>query len=271
MTELSVDYDIRIDPANVGDHHLWSFGRKTNCDGDRQRRLRGLDLRLQHDAAAHGPEATTPTTGVERPAVDDLRAARGRVEAPDLHAAAQRDGTTLDRRPLRGRRGDRPHRQPDRGAHRQRGRHQLQLPRPLAGAGATTRCAGRCATSASTTARCPRTRRSRSPSRRAWPGVRDDAAAIDLGLTSAIVDDIDLPKVGTKAGSQITWTTSNPAVVTAAGVITRPALGPARGDRDADRPPDQGPRGRHARHRDHGAGAVRRRRSPSRATPTTWR
>ena len=40
MTELSVDYDIRIDPANVGDHQLWSFGRKTTCDGDGQRRLR---------------------------------------------------------------------------------------------------------------------------------------------------------------------------------------------------------------------------------------
>src|SRR4030095_15815765 len=33
MTDLTVDYDIRIDPANVGDHHLWSFGRKNNgCD-----------------------------------------------------------------------------------------------------------------------------------------------------------------------------------------------------------------------------------------------
>src|SRR5205085_9039552 len=40
----------------------------------------------------------------------------------------------------------------------------------------------------------------------------------------AIVDDIKLPTVGSKAGSQITWTTSNPAVITAAGVITRPAL-----------------------------------------------
>ena len=39
------------------------------------------------------------------------------------------------------------------------------------------------------------------------------------------MDDIDLPDVGTKAGSRITWTTSNPAVVTASGVITRPAFG----------------------------------------------
>ena len=56
-------------------------------------------------------------------------------------------------------------------------------------------------------------------------GVRADAAAIDLGLTSAIVDDIALPAVGSVAGSRITWTSSNPAVVTAAGVITRPARG----------------------------------------------
>ena len=32
VNDLTVDYDIRIDPANVGDHHLWSFGRKANCD-----------------------------------------------------------------------------------------------------------------------------------------------------------------------------------------------------------------------------------------------
>jgi hypothetical protein len=56
-------------------------------------------------------------------------------------------------------------------------------------------------------------------------GVRADAAAIDLGLTSAIVDDIALPTVGSVAGSRITWTSSNPAVVTAAGEITRPARG----------------------------------------------
>ena len=56
-------------------------------------------------------------------------------------------------------------------------------------------------------------------------GVRADAAAIDLGLTSAIVDDIALPAVGSVAGSRITWTTSDPAVVTAKGAITRPARG----------------------------------------------
>ena len=91
MTELSVDYDIRIDPANVGDHHLWSFGRKTELRRDRQRRLRGLDLRVQHDAPPHRPERDDADHGRERAAVDDLRAARGRLEAPDLHPAAQRE------------------------------------------------------------------------------------------------------------------------------------------------------------------------------------
>ena len=96
MTELSVDYDVRIDPANVGDHHLWSFGRKTNCDAT-ARRLRGLDLRLEHDAPAHRPERDDADHRRQRAAVDDLRAARGRLEAPDLHAAAQRERDQLDR------------------------------------------------------------------------------------------------------------------------------------------------------------------------------
>ena len=51
MTELSVDYDIRIDPANVGDHHLWSFGRKTSCDATANGGYARLDLRLQHRCA----------------------------------------------------------------------------------------------------------------------------------------------------------------------------------------------------------------------------
>ena len=133
MTELSVDYDIRIDPANVGDHHLWSFGRKTDCDATH--RLRGLDLRLEHHAPAHRPERDDADHRRERAAIRDLRAARGRVEAPDVHAAAQRrtaragpgvlyeDGVEIGRNTNL-----------TVAAERQRGGHQLQLPRPLAGA-----------------------------------------------------------------------------------------------------------------------------------------
>ena len=86
-------------------------------------------------------------------------------------------------------------------------------------------CAARCATSGSITGLCREDEAIALAEPPGVTGVNDDAAAIDLGLTSAIVDDIDLPDVGTKAGSRITWTTSDPAVVTAAGVITRPPLG----------------------------------------------
>ena len=78
-------------------------------------------------------------------------------------------------------------------------------------------------------------------------GVNDDAAAIDLGLTSAIVDDIDLPTWGPRPARAITWTTSDPAVVTAGGVITRPALGQPAATATLTAKSDQGPRGGHAR------------------------
>ncbi len=51
-----------------------------------------------------------------------------------------------------------------------------------------------------------------------------DAAALSLGDTSAVTENLTLP---TKAagGSAITWSSSNPAVVSTTGVVTRPAPG----------------------------------------------
>ena len=57
---------------------------------DREQRLRRLDLRLQHRAPAHRPERHDAHDRRERATLADLRAARRRVEAPDLHATAQR-------------------------------------------------------------------------------------------------------------------------------------------------------------------------------------
>jgi hypothetical protein len=51
-----------------------------------------------------------------------------------------------------------------------------------------------------------------------------DASAIDLGDTSAVVGDLDLPTAG-PAGSAITWASSDPAVVSTDGRVTRPATG----------------------------------------------
>ncbi|WP_158630339.1 immunoglobulin-like domain-containing protein [Glycomyces terrestris] len=51
----------------------------------------------------------------------------------------------------------------------------------------------------------------------------EDAAAIDLGDTSAVTADLDLPDQGAN-GSRITWASSDPAVVGADGTVTRPAM-----------------------------------------------
>ncbi len=54
--------------------------------------------------------------------------------------------------------------------------------------------------------------------------VTADADALDLGDTSAVDTDLDLPRTGV-GGSAITWATSNADVVTAAGQVTPPPAG----------------------------------------------
>ncbi|NUT96542.1 MAG: family 43 glycosylhydrolase [Saccharothrix sp.] len=51
-----------------------------------------------------------------------------------------------------------------------------------------------------------------------------DVALLDLGDTSAVTADLTLPSTG-PYGSDITWTSSDAAVVTGTGVVTRPAAG----------------------------------------------
>ncbi|HEX6353326.1 family 43 glycosylhydrolase [Actinophytocola sp.] len=52
----------------------------------------------------------------------------------------------------------------------------------------------------------------------------EDAAALDLGDTSAVTDNLALPAKGA-GGSAISWSSSDPAVVSDTGVVTRPAPG----------------------------------------------
>ncbi|MFE9443539.1 family 43 glycosylhydrolase [Streptomyces sp. NPDC006602] len=59
----------------------------------------------------------------------------------------------------------------------------------------------------------------------ATQGVADDKAALSLGDTSAVTADLALPRTGTAGGSTISWASDNPAVVSAAGAVTRPAAG----------------------------------------------
>ncbi|MGW0585338.1 immunoglobulin-like domain-containing protein, partial [Streptomyces sp. NPDC002920] len=59
----------------------------------------------------------------------------------------------------------------------------------------------------------------------ATQGVEDDRAALDLGDTSAVTDDLDLPKTGPAGGSTLTWASDNADVVSGSGKVTRPAAG----------------------------------------------
>ncbi|MBD3945375.1 immunoglobulin-like domain-containing protein [Nocardioides ganghwensis] len=56
-----------------------------------------------------------------------------------------------------------------------------------------------------------------------------DAAAIDLGDTTAVTSDLVLPATGTR-GTTITWTTSDASVVEADGTVHRPAYGAPDGE-----------------------------------------
>ncbi|WP_167550988.1 immunoglobulin-like domain-containing protein [Cellulosimicrobium cellulans] len=56
----------------------------------------------------------------------------------------------------------------------------------------------------------------------AQDAVAADAAALDLGDTTAVVTDLALPAKGV-GGSAVTWASSDEAVVSASGAVTRPA------------------------------------------------
>ena len=223
MTDMTVDYDIRIDPANVGDHHLWSFGRKTNCDGTANADYAGSIFGSNTMRFRTGLSATTPTTGssVQRTMTYALRegvwkhvtyAQQRNANGTSWTGILYEDGVEIGRTT------------------------NLTVAPTVNAAGTNCNFLGRSQAPAHYALRGT-LRNFRVYNRPlsedeaialAEPpgvaGVKDDAAAIDLGLTSAIVKNIDLPRFGTKGGSQITWTSSNPAVVTATGVITRPAL-----------------------------------------------
>ena len=269
MTELSVDYDIRIDPANVGDHHLWSFGRKTNCDGTANGDYAGSIFGSNTMRLRTGLSATTPTTGasVQRTMTYALREGvwkhltytqQRNANGTSWTGVLYEDGVEIGRTT------------------------NLSVAPSVNAAGTNCNFLGR--SQAPTHYALRGTLRNFRVYDRplsedeaialAEPpgvaGVSDDAAAIDLGL-----DERDrrrtstCPRSGRRAARRSRWTTLEPRRGHRERRHHPAGARPARGDRDADRPSDQGPGGRHARHRDHRAGAVRRRRSPSPATPTT--
>lgn len=228
MTEVSVDYDINVDPANVGDHHLWSFGRKTSCEATANSAYAGSIFGSATGRLRTGLSATTATTGasVQRSATYGLR--EGVWKHLTYTQQRNADGTTwtgiLYEDGVEIGRNAALTVAPSVNAAGTNcnflGRSQVPAHYALRGTLRNFRVYDRALSADETIAL------SGGPGA---TGVQADAAAIDLGLISAVVEDLALPSVGSVAGSRITWTSSNPGVVRADGTITRPARGESPG------------------------------------------
>ncbi|MDY0908826.1 immunoglobulin-like domain-containing protein [Microbacterium sp. CFBP9034] len=229
MAAVTVDYDIWIDPANVGEHQIWGFGNKTSCDtaGGQQGQLFSSNtqrlrvaagtvnvqqnrVRLPEGVWKHVTYTQAPnaggTTWTGTLYVDGVQHAQSAtITTPPSVNAAGTNCNFLARSQV-----------PGNYSFRGTLSDFRVYDRSLSAGEVVTRAA-----------------------QGNDEGVEADAAAIDLGLTSAVVEDLELPKTGTVAGSTITWESSDPSVIavvtppTAAtarkvpirGVITRPALG----------------------------------------------
>lgn len=229
MQAVTIDYDIWIDPANVGEHQIWSLGNKVSCDtaGGQQGQLISSNtqrlrvaagsvnvqqnrVRLPEGVWKHVTYTQTPNAGgtswTGTLYVDGVQHARSTtITTPPSVNAAGTNCNFLAR---------------------------SQVPGNYSFRGSLTdfRVYDRGLSPEEVAVRAAQGNDE---------GVRADAAAIDLGLTSAVVQDLVLPKSGTVAGSTITWASSDPSVVEVVtppavnsarkvpirGVITRPALG----------------------------------------------
>ncbi|WP_341716280.1 Ig-like domain repeat protein [Micromonospora sp. FIMYZ51] len=216
MSNLTVDYDVWIDPANVGEHQMWSFGAKSgSCD---------VDTGAQGAIFASNTQRFRVAVGSVNLQQNRVRMTEGAWTHVTYTQALNSDGTSWTGRLYL-----------DGVLHATA--TNLTTPPSVNAAGTNCNFLARSQTSGHYsfrgTIRDFRVYdRAVSPDetltlaqRTVATGVRADAAAIDLGLTSAIVRDIGLPKVGSVAGSAITWTSSDPSVVE---VYTPPAIPSAR-------------------------------------------
>ncbi|MGV9214323.1 immunoglobulin-like domain-containing protein [Micromonospora sp. RB23] len=216
MSNLTVDYDVWIDPANVGEHQMWSFGRKSgSCDADTGAEGSIFASNTQRFRVAVGP------ANLQQNRVPMREGAWTHVTYTQ---SLNPDGTSwAGRLYLDGV----PHATST----------NLTTPPSVSAAGTNCNFLGRSQTSGHYSFRgtirdfrvydraLSLDETLTLAERTVSEGVRADAAAIDLGLTSAVVHDIVLPKVGSVAGSAITWTSSDPSVVE---VHTPPAVASAR-------------------------------------------
>ncbi|WP_152191739.1 immunoglobulin-like domain-containing protein [Georgenia satyanarayanai] len=219
MTDLTVDYDVWVDPANVGHHQIWSLASKAGtCD---------VDTGLQGSIFASNTAANRPgarfRVQVGNQALHQERLREGAWKHVTYTQSLNEDGTTWT------------------GTVYVDGAEQSQVtglttpPSVNAAAGTNCNFLGRSQTSGDYSFRG--TLRDFRVYDRAVDaddaaalaadtvatGAQEDADALDLGLTDAIVRDIVLPKFGAVAGSTITWESSDPSVVE---VVTPPASAP---------------------------------------------
>lgn len=216
MSNLTVDYDVWIDPANVGEHQMWGFGRKSgSCD---------VDTGAQGSIFASNTQRFRVAVGSANLQQNRVRMTEGAwthvtyTQSLNANGASWTGTLYLD------------------GVQHATSTN-LTTPPSVNAAGTNCNFLARSQTSGHYSFRGT-LRDFRVYDRAVSPeetlalakktvsnGVSADAAAIDLGLTSAIVRDIVLPKVGSVAGSAITWTSSDPSVVE---VYTPPAVPSAR-------------------------------------------
>lgn len=219
MDELTVDYDVWVDPANVGNHQIFGFGSKSgSCDvatgaqgsiwasntaprpGSRFRVVVGTRSLMQNGGRltegawkhvtytqARNADGATWTGTVYVDGVQYAQAA-DLTTPPSVNAA----GTSCN----------------------YLARSQNPADYSFRGTLADFRVYDRAVTTDEVADLAEET---------VVEGARDDAAAIDLGTVDEIVREIVLPEVGSVAGSAITWTSSDPAVV---DVYTPPATAP---------------------------------------------
>ncbi|MDG4809374.1 LamG domain-containing protein [Micromonospora sp. WMMD1120] len=190
MSNLTVDYAVRIDPANVGEHHMWGFGRKSgSCD---------VDTGAEGSIFASNTQRFRVAVGSTNVQQNRVRMLEGAWTHVTYTQSLNSDGTSwTGRLYLDGV----PHATST----------NLTTPPSVNAAGTNCNFLGRSQTSSHYSFRGT-IRDFRVYDRALSPdetlaraettvsdGVRADAAAIDLGLTSAVVRDLVLPKTGAVA------------------------------------------------------------------------
>ncbi|MBD8060883.1 immunoglobulin-like domain-containing protein [Oceanitalea stevensii] len=231
MSNLTIDYDVWVDPANVGHHQIWSLGSKAgSCDADT-----GVQGSIFASNTAANRPGSRFRVQVGNQALHQERLREGAWKHVTYTQALNEDGTWTGTVYVDG--------------AQQSQVANLTTPPSVNAAGTSCNFLGRSQVSGDYSFRG--TLRDFRVYDRAvdaddaaalaaetvTTGAQADAAAIDLGLTEAIVRDITLPKFGTVAGSTITWESSDPSVVEVytppasapkvdvTGRVTRPAVG----------------------------------------------